>query len=87
MKRFYKEYNVWRRFEKKLVVFKCLEIVPNGGFCVQSSDVYYKGDIENQLKNHSIQFLELLLDEKPEIRSGIFNTIEEAICDHEKSLE
>jgi len=87
MGKYYKGFDVWKRGREKLQVFRCFEIIPNGGYCVQSSDFYRKDQAGRVTKDHEKQFLELLMDEPPELRSRVFPTIEEAILDFETTFE
>jgi len=80
---FYKEHRVWKRKGDQLILFRCFELLPEGGFCVQSSDTFHKMEYKERSDFFDRQFIELLVDEAPEKRSGLFSTLAEAILDHE----
>jgi hypothetical protein len=75
----YKSVDIWRRLgPSRLMRYHCFEVLPSGGFCVQSADVYEAGNMQRSAE-HDKQFLELLAEDAPEGRAGSFPTLEEAI--------
>jgi hypothetical protein len=75
-----KAIDVWSRKEEGRVVrYRCFQLLPDGGFSVQSAD-YYNAPLQDartvQLEK---QFLELLLEEASEVRSPSFPSLIEAI--------
>ena len=74
----YRYVPVWSRVEGKLVLYRCFEVIGQG-FTVQSRDnLYANGTSEDRVRLES-QFLELLFEEAPEVRSPIFPSISETI--------
>ncbi len=83
----YKAIDVWKRKDGVIVRFRCFEVMPSRGYCVQSADFYSIPLDREQIPRLEKQFLELLLEEAPEVRGGLFPTIEEAIAAHERDFE
>ena len=84
----YKEINVWhRKDDKSLFCFRCFELIPNGGFCVQSADIYSIDTSANNELDFKRQFIELLFEDPPEVRSALFPTLYEAIQAHIHEFE
>ncbi len=85
----YREISVWERGATgDLVRYKCLELLSNGRFCVQSADFYDPAtDYGEQDRVFSEQFTELLSDEAPEKRSRTFLTLQEAIEAHKREFK
>jgi hypothetical protein len=80
----YKSIDVWKRLgESRVVRYRCFEVLPNCGYCVQSADFYEIPIDTKQCSDHDKQFLELLTEEAPEVRSGLFASLEEAIRHHD----
>lgn len=80
----YRSVDVWKRLEEsRLVRYRCFELIPGGGYCVQSADFYDLPIDPKQCALHDDQFLELLSEESPEVRSAPSPTLEEAIERHE----
>jgi hypothetical protein len=63
--------------------YRCFEIISTGKFCVQSADFYRSKNVDAFLDK---QFIELLSEEAPELRSKTFDTIEEAIEWHNQEF-
>jgi hypothetical protein len=84
----YRAIEVWdRRANGELVCYRCLEVLPDGGFCVQSAD-FYRQDQEfgEQDMMFGQQFIELLREESPEQRAVVLPTLREAIERHQKEF-
>lgn len=76
----YKSIDVWKRLgTSRLVRYRCFEVLPEGGFCVQSADYYDAPFSDPRREDHDKQFLELLAEDAPEKRSMSSPTIEGAI--------
>jgi hypothetical protein len=72
----FEEINVWeRKSAENITCYRCFKLIPDGGYCVQSADYYYS----NQERNFKQQFIELLLEDSPDLRSSVFASLEEAI--------
>ena len=83
---YYKAIDVWSKKDQVTVVrYRCFQLLPDGGYTVQSAD-YYKAPFRGtQSAQHEKQFLELLSEESPKVRSPLFPTLIEAISafDHD----
>lgn len=83
----YHELNVWRRkSEGELVRYRCFRVFPGGGYCVQSADFY---NTRHEMHDRELgeQFLELMSEESPAVRSGsLYATLEEAIAAHDSDF-
>lgn len=83
----YKAIDVWKRLNGgRLVRYRCFELHPDGGYCVQSADFYDSPADPTQVRHLESQYLELLSEEAPDSRSGAFRTIEEAIAGHDEEF-
>ena len=75
--------DVWQYHgDKLLVCFRCFKVIPGDRFCVQSADLFHLPISEEALENSRQQFFELLGEERPNLRSPSFDSIEEAIEHH-----
>lgn len=84
---FYRAVDVWiRRAPGALTRYRCFELLPAGGYCVQSADFYSAADPKPMSSGES-QFLELLLEEAPDQRSEVYPTLEEAIQAHDREFQ
>jgi hypothetical protein len=78
--KYYKALDVWcRKNEKTIVRYRCFQLLPNGGFSVQSADHYHAPFADSRAEQLDKQFLELFLAEAPEARSSLFPTLDEAV--------
>jgi hypothetical protein len=82
----WKSHDVWRRHEGSLIRFRCFESLASGQFHVQSADAYYKPFDQEIMIQHDKQFLELLTEESPDVRSPGYDSIEEAIAEHDNDF-
>ncbi|MCY3018832.1 MAG: hypothetical protein NTW87_07370 [Planctomycetota bacterium] len=80
--------DVWKRLDEKTAVcYRCFEVLNGGGFCVQNKDYYYlPADAKQERYFHS-QFVELLCEESPESRSGVYPSLVEAIRAFDEDFE
>jgi hypothetical protein len=84
----YRSFDVWKRKdERTLARYRCFEVLPDKGFCVQSLDLYSLPVDEKQLRQLDEQFLTLLTEVAPEDRSQLHPTIAEAIAAHDREFE
>ena len=86
----FKEISVWRRIDDNtLVRYRCLQMLPDGGYCVKSSHFYYyplKLDDE-QIKQAEFYFVDgMFQDALLEITKETYETLEEAIAKHDKDF-
>ena len=78
--KYYKAIDVWfRKNEKTVVRYRCFQLLPEGGYSVQSADHYHAPFLDTRAGQLDKQFLELLLTEAPEVRSPLLPTLDEAI--------
>jgi hypothetical protein len=78
--KYYKALDVWCRKNKQTVVrYRCFQLLPNGGFSVQSADHYHTPFADSRAEQLDKQFLELFLAEAPEVRSSLFPTLDETV--------
>jgi len=76
----FRTVDVWKRLDSGgAVCYRCFELLPSGSFCVQSADYYDNGEVAEATQKFSKQYLELFLEEYPNIRSEVFDSLEEAI--------
>ncbi|MBM7117781.1 hypothetical protein [Archangium primigenium] len=79
--RLYKLINVFRRISaEKAIVYRCFELIPEGGFVVQSADWIRLPVDSDAMRQHERQLWEFFCEEAPEQRSGPSASIEEAIA-------
>ena len=80
----YKSIDVWKKIDEKTSVrFRCFQISEEAAYCVQSADIYHYPLDKNQINYLDRQYIELFLEENPDIRSNVYPTLEEAIRAHE----
>jgi hypothetical protein len=83
----YKSFDVWKKTgTARLVRYRCFEDTDTGKFCVQSADLYNLPIQIEQLVQSEKQFLELMIEESPFVRSCSFDTAEEAIAHHDSEF-
>jgi hypothetical protein len=77
---YYRAIDVWsRKDEGQIVRYRCFQLLPNGGYSVQSADYYSAPFCDAQFTQHEKQFRELFSEEDPKVRSPLFPTLIEAI--------
>ena len=80
----FKAIDVWRRLNNGgLARFRCFEVLPNQGYCVQSVDFYNEPLDVKRMQEFDRQFIELLLEAAPNRENETYRTLEEAIANHE----
>jgi alpha-ketoglutarate-dependent taurine dioxygenase len=80
----YRAIDVWVRLgEKELACYRCFEVLASGKFCVQSKDFFRPPFDAKKCLEHQSRFLELLADVAPEERDDLFDSLEEAIEEHD----
>lgn len=86
--RLYKPIDVWRRVgSTRLVRYRCFEVLPDGGFCVQSADFFDVPLNEKAAAQLERQWLELFGEEAPESRSGVHSSLQAAVEAHDRSFD
>lgn len=84
----YKAIDVWKRNEEaQLVRYRCFQVLSTGKYCVQSADFYEVPTAVAKATDLERQFLELLRDASPDTRAGGFDSLEEAIANHDKYFQ
>lgn len=84
----FREINVWkRRDESTLVRYRCFQVLPQNRYCVQSADFYRQPLDAKQIHDLDMQYIELLLEEPPHLRTETYETLEEAILRHDEDFE
>lgn len=87
MMRLYKRIDVWTRIQaNQVAVYRCFEVLPGGGYCVQNKDFFHFPLREADMKALERNFLDLLVEQDPRERSEAFPTLEEAIEQHEREF-
>lgn len=77
----YKLTNVFRRISaEKAIIYRCFELIPEGGFVVQSADWINLPVDSETMNHHERQLWALFCEEPPERRSVPYASIEEAIA-------
>jgi hypothetical protein len=73
--------NVFRRISaEKAIIYRCFELIPEGGFVVQSADWINLPVRPESMSHHERQLWELFCEEAPDQRSVPYASIEEAIA-------
>ena len=85
MNSYLKSIDVWERTDSQIIRYRCFELIPLGGFCVQSAD-FYSAKTDPQKSFLDQQFLELLTDQNPMERNKVFPSLEEAIEAHKQEF-
>ena len=85
-----KSIDIWKKInDLSIVRYICFEIIPDKRYYVQSADYYYWDSENHCIKRDDFDYLEnnffeLMLDEPP-LEENIFDSIEEAIENYNKS--
>jgi hypothetical protein len=75
----FEEINVWERdASANAVCYKCLKLLPDQGYCVQSADFYNSEALQKNM--FAIQFVELFIEASPDLRIEPKPTLELAIA-------
>jgi hypothetical protein len=83
----YEAIDVWKRISStELICYKCFRNLQTNMFSVQSSDFYNASPDPNRVSFLQRQYLELLLAEPPDKRTGGFETLLEAVQAHDKQF-
>ena len=87
--RFFKEINIWKPLDdKRIIRYRCSEILPEGKFFVKASDCLYENSGKKDWDILESYFLESLFDGiLDELAESASDTIEEAIAKHEAEFE
>ena len=87
----FREISVWRRIDDDtLLRYRCLLVLPDGGYCVKSSHFYrYPLSLDDgQIMQAEFYFLDSLFqDGLSEAAQETYDTLEEAIAKHDKDFD
>lgn len=87
----FREISVWRRIDDDtLLRYRCLQVLPDGGYCVKSSHSYsYPLSLnDGQIKQAEFYFLDSLFQNGlPEAAKETYGTLEEAVAKHDKDFD
>lgn len=84
----YRSINVCRRLsDKEAVMYRCFELLPGGGFVVQSADWVRWPAPMGLVHHHEWHFWKLFCELPPEDRATPHPSLEEAIAAFEASLD
>lgn len=84
--RLFRAIDVWqRRPDGQLVRYRCFQVLPEGGYCVQSADFHPQDARQTELLE--TQYLELLSEISPDERSKVHSSLEEAIQAHQAEFD
>ena len=85
---YFRIIDVWQRIDQRSVKrYRCFEVLPNNGYCVQSADFYRLPVDAKQVAELDRQFVELFAEQPPDERSSTYKTLEEAILQHQKDFD
>lgn len=83
----FKEILVWKPINNKMAVrYFCFCNLENNTYCVQSADYFHLPMDEEHIKQSKKQAIELLLELPPNERCDWFDSLEQAVADHDNSF-
>lgn len=83
----YMEIMIWKAVDSASAVrYSCLRDLKNGKFAVQSADFFRRPLGANQNEGFARQFAELFIEVPPRERCTWFDSLEEAIGQHESEF-
>ena len=82
----YRYIPIWRRGPDGLMLYRVFEVLGRG-YAVQSKDFYSVDSLDELAPSWDAQFLELLLEQAPDSRSGTSPTIETAVAAFDRYFE
>jgi hypothetical protein len=85
----FKEISVWRRVsDNTLLQYRCLQVIPDAGYFVKSSHFYREPIDREQIYQAQFYFVDGMFgDALLEITKETFDTLEEAIAQHDKDFD
>lgn len=79
--------DVWERVSGvKAVRYRCFKNLSTGKYCVQSADFYQWPLDSQQISALETQYLTLFAEQPPDLRSGAYQSLLEAIEAHEREF-
>ena len=86
----FKEINLWKQLDDNTVVrYRCLQLLPDGGYCVKSSHFYsYPIEVDDkQIREAEFYFLDSMFQGGLiDTTKKTYKTLEKAIEKHEKDF-
>lgn len=83
----FKEVMVWKRVDSSSAIrYSCLNDLQNDAFAVQSADFFRLPFNMDSANDFAKQFAEFLIEVSPRERCSWFDSIEEAIANHERAF-
>lgn len=77
--------DIWKRLDKSCAIrYRCFQVIPNGGYFVQSTDYYHLPLKESDLRFVDAQFIELIIEDPLGSDKKTYSSIEEAIEMHRR---
>ncbi len=70
-----------------MVRYRCFKILTPERYCVQSADFYRLPIRPEQVANLDKQFLELVVEQAPNVRTQTYPSLEQAIAAHDEEFE
>jgi len=88
MSKIYKEHLIWKRIDREetAIRFNCFEILGENKFCVQGVDYFSLPVDDAQIRGFNNQYIELFIEDSPENRSDLYDTLEDAIIFYERKF-
>jgi hypothetical protein len=83
----YRAIDIWRKRGDSVIRYRCFHILKSNKYCVQSADFYESPVDGKQTEILEQQFIELLIEEEPDKRAHLYDSIEEAILAHDRDFE
>ena len=74
------------RLDGRALRYRCFQVIPGEGFCIQSAD-FYKLPIDAE-QTHFLdrQFVDLVIEQAPDERSVTFPSLEDAIAHRDQEF-
>ncbi|NHZ40397.1 hypothetical protein [Massilia aquatica] len=87
MTELFKEVMVWRRLDAVSAVrYTCLQDLHNDKFALQSADFFRLPLTPASAHNFAAQFVELLIETSPTERCSWFDSLDDAIVNHDQEF-
>src|SRR5215472_6771855 len=83
----FRSIDVWKILNAQtLVRYRCFQLLTNNRYCVQSADFYTLPLDESRVRSLEAQFVELLIEQRPDERTDTFASLQEAIAHHDEEF-
>lgn len=88
MAKYFRSIDVWERIsDRQAIRYRCFESLAENKYCVQSADYFYLPLDHVDIARQEAQRLDLFLEEFPDQRAELFDSIELAIANHKREFE